>query len=255
MRGIKDTLSRMWLVIRCSILGNIIGIIPGIGGDTACFFAYGHAKQSEKNGHLFGTGVVEGVIAPQAAINAKEGGALVPTVAFGIPGSAGMAILLGAFYVQGIKAGPEMLTTNLWLVFSMAWTVALANIIGAAVCLCFANKMARVALLPGDYLFPVVLLLAGIGSYCTRNELGDLVIALIFGFVGYGMKKYDWPRPVIIIGLVLSRIAEKNLLLSLRLYKETFLLRPITLILLTILVVTIFMTIRGRRREQEGGAA
>ncbi len=254
MRGVKDTLSHMWLVIRCSVLGNIIGIIPGIGGDTACFFAYGHGKQSEKRGNLFGTGVVEGVIAPQSAINAKEGGALVPTIAFGIPGSAGMAILLGAFYVQGIKAGPEMLTNNLWLVFSMAWTVAIANIVAAAICLGMANKMAKVALLPGDYLFPVVLILAGIGSYSTRNALGDLVIALIFGFVGYGMKKYDWSRPVIIIGLVLSKIAEKNLLLSLRLYKETFLLRPITLILLAILVATLVMTIRGRMREAKGGA-
>lgn len=253
MQGVKDTLSRMWLVFRCSILGNIIGIIPGIGGDVACFFAYGHAKQSEKNGHLFGTGVVEGVIAPQAAINAKEGGALVPTVAFGIPGSAGMAILLGAFYVQGIKPGPEMLNNNLWLIFSMAWTIAIANIIGAAICLSFANKIARVALLPGDYIFPVVLILAAVGSFSTRDALGDLVIAFIFGFIGYAMKKYDWPRPVVIIGLVLSSIAEKNLQLSLRLFHWTFFQRPITLLLMAICVATIVYTIRGRLREQAGG--
>jgi TctA family transporter len=253
MRGVKDTLSRMWLVFRCSVLGNIIGIIPGIGGDTACFFAYGHAKQSEKRGHLFGTGVVEGVIAPQAAINAKEGGALIPTIAFGIPGSAGMAILLGAFYVQGIKPGPDMLNNNLWLIFSMAWTVAIANIIGAAICLSFANKIARVALLPGDFIFPVVLILAAVGSFSTRDALGDLVIVLLFGFIGYGMKKYSWSRPVVIIGLVLAKIAEKNLHLSLRLYDWNFFLRPITLILIAICAATIVYTIRGRRREQTGG--
>jgi putative tricarboxylic transport membrane protein len=247
LRGIKDTFQHFWLVFRCSILGNIIGIIPGIGGDTACFFAYGHAKQTEKNRDQFGTGVVEGVIAPQSAINAKEGGALVPTVAFGIPGSAGMAILLGAFYIQGIKAGPDMLHNNLWLIFLMAWTIVLANIIGSGLCIGFANKMARVALLPGDYLFPVVLLLCGIGAYCTRNALGDLVVTMIFGFVGYGMKKYEWPRPVVIIGLVLARVAEKNLLLSLRLYQETFFLRPITLILIAIVLVTLMLTLRGRR--------
>jgi putative tricarboxylic transport membrane protein len=247
LRGIKDTFQHMGLVFRCSILGNIIGIIPGIGGDTACFFAYGHAKQTEKNRDLFGTGVVEGVIAPQSAINAKEGGALVPTVAFGIPGSAGMAILLGAFYIQGIKPGPDMLSNNLWLIFLMAWTVALANIIGAGICMSFANRLAKVALLPGDYLFPVVLLLCGIGAYCTRNALGDLVLTMIFGFVGYAMKKYDWPRPVVIIGLVLAKIAEKNLLLSLRLYQETFFLRPITLILIVIVILTLIFTLRGRR--------
>ncbi len=252
MRGIKDTLQHFWLVLRCSILGNIIGIIPGIGGDTACFFAYGHAKQTEKNGRLFGTGVVEGVIAPQSAINAKEGGALVPTVAFGIPGSAGMAILLGAFYVQGIKPGPDMLNNNLWLIFSMAWTIALANIIAAAICLPFANKIAKVALIPGDYLFPLVLMLSAIGAYATRDGLGDLIIALLFGFIGYGMKKYEYSRPVVIIGLVLAKIAEKNLHLSLRLYHGEFFLRPITLFLIAIAVVTIIMTIRGRKQEREG---
>jgi TctA family transporter len=252
LRGIKDTFQHLWLVFRCSILGNIVGIVPGIGGDVACFFAYGHAKQTEKNGDLFGTGVVEGVIAPQSAINAKEGGALVPTVAFGIPGSAGMAILLGAFYIQGIKPGPDMLNNNLWLIFSMAWTVALANIIGAGLCIGFANRMAKVAFLPGDYLYPVVLLLCGIGSYCTRNALGDLVVCMIFGFVGYGMKKYDWPRPVVIIGLVLARIAEKNLLLSLRLYQETFFLRPITIILILIVIVTLIFTLRGRKTQKGG---
>lgn len=249
LRGIQDTFQRLWLVFRCAVLGNIIGIIPGIGGDVACFFAYGHAKQTEKNRDNFGSGAVEGVIAPQSAINAKEGGALVPTIAFGIPGSAGMAILLGAFYIQGLKTGPDMLSGNLWLIFSMAWTVALANIIGAAVCILLANRMARVALLDGGYIFPIVLLLSGIGAYCTRNALGDLVVTAIFGFVGYGMKKYSWPRPVVIIGLVLARVAEKNLLLSLRLYHETFLLRPITLLLLLIVVVTIIFTLRSRRKE------
>lgn len=251
MRGIRDTLTHFWLVFKCSIIGMTCAFVPGIGGDTACFLAYGYAKSSEKRGKLFGTGVVEGVIAPQAAINSKEGGSLVPTIAFGIPGSAGMAILLGAFYIQGLKTGPEMLTTNLWLVFSMAWTVAVAHVIGAIICLSFTNKLAKVALLPGDYLFPVVLILAGIGSYCTRNELGDLVIALIFGFVGYGMKKYNWSRPVVIIGLVLSKIAEKNLLLSLRLYKESFLLRPGVLVMMALLVTCLFIAMRNRKRERE----
>jgi putative tricarboxylic transport membrane protein len=252
LRGIKDTFAHLWLVFRCSILGNMIGVIPGIGGDVACFFAYGHARQTEKNRDLFGTGVVEGVIAPQSAINAKEGGALVPTVAFGIPGSAGMAILLGAFYIQGIKSGPEMLGSNLWLIFCMAWTIALANIMGAGICMAFANRMARVALLPGGYLFPIVLILAGIGAYCTRDAVPDLVVTATLGFVGYLMKKYEWPRPVVIIGLVLARVAEKNLLLSLRLYHETFFLRPITIVLIIIVIVTLILTLRGRKTTKVG---
>jgi putative tricarboxylic transport membrane protein len=246
MQGIQDTVRNWWLVLRCAVLGNIIGIIPGIGGDTACFFAYGHAKQTEKNGKDFGTGVVEGVIAPQSAINAKEGGALVPTIAFGIPGSAGMAILLGAFYIQGITPGPDMLTSNLWLIFFMAWTVAIANILAAGICMAFADRIAKVALLPGDIMVPLVMILAGVGAYSYQNNFADLVLLLLFGFVGYAMKIFGWPRPVLIIGLVLARIAEKNLLLSLRLFQATFFLRPISLLLIVIVILTLAWTVRDR---------
>ena len=248
IRGIKDTYRHWWLVLRCSAIGNIIGAIPGIGGNVACFFAYGHAKQTEKNKDQFGSGVVEGVIAPESANNAKEGGSLIPTLAFGIPGSAGMAILLGAFYIQGIATGPEMLTSNLWMVFSMAWTVAVANIFAAGICLFFANRIAKIALLPGGYLFPIVLILAGIGAYSTRNALGDLVITLLFGLIGYAMKKYNWSRPVLLIGLVLARVAEKNFLLSLQLYKDTFFQRPITIVLTIIFVATLAHHLLRQRR-------
>ncbi|MCL5952292.1 MAG: tripartite tricarboxylate transporter permease [Chloroflexi bacterium] len=251
LEGIKDTYRHWWLTLRCSVIGNIVGIIPGIGGDTACFFAYGHAKQTEKNGDEFGTGVVEGVIAPQSAINAKEGGALVPTIAFGIPGSAGMAILLGAFYIQGLQPGPEMLSKNLSLIFLMAWTVAIANIIAAGLCLIFANRLAKVATLPGSIIVPMVLLLAAIGAYGTHVAIEDIVLAVIFGFVGYAMKKFDWPRPVLVIGLVLARTAEKNLLLSLRLFQVAdFFTRPLTLVLIAIFIATLVMTIRSRQAQE-----
>lgn len=251
VQGIKDVFKHWFLVLRCAIAGNVIGIIPGIGGDTACFFAYGHAKQTEKNGKDFGTGVVEGVIAPQSAINAKEGGALVPTVAFGIPGSAGMAILLGAFYIQGITPGPDMLNNNLWLIFFMAWAVAIANILAAAFCMLFADRIAKVAMLPGDIMAPLVMIFSAIGAYTYRNSLADLVLLLLFGFVGYAMKIFGWPRPVLIIGLVLARLAEKNLLLSLRLYQETFFLRPISLILIAIVIFTLIWTIRDRQMHSK----
>jgi len=250
LQGVKDVFQHWWLVLRCSAIGTLVGIIPGIGGDVACFLAYGHARQTEKSGPQFGTGVVEGVIAPESANNAKEGGALVPTVAFGIPGSAGMAILLGAFYIQGLTPGPEMLATNLWLIFLMAWTVIIANFLAAAICFVFANRLARVSLLPGSILVPLVLILVGIGAYGPRNSLGDLVVALIFGFVGYAMKKFDWPRAVLIIGLVLARVVEKNLLLSLRIYGETFLLRPITLVLLLIVLIALAAGVRQRLAER-----
>ncbi len=247
LQGIKDTFQNLWLVLRCSLLGTLIGIVPGLGGTTASFFAYGHGKQTSKNGKEFGTGVVEGVIAPESANSSKEGGALVPTIAFGIPGSAGMAILLGAFYVQGLTPGPEMLTTYVWLVFFMAWCIVVANLLAAIICMFAADRIAKVALLPGDIMVPLVMVLAGIGAYSFQNSLADLVLLLLFGFVGYWMKVFDWPRPVLIIGLVLARIAEKNLLLSLRLFHETFFLRPISLVLIAIVILTLVWTVRDRR--------
>jgi TctA family transporter len=247
LQGIKDTFKNWGLVLRCSLLGTIIGIVPGLGGTTASFFAYGHGKQSAKNGRDFGTGVVEGVLAPESANSSKEAGALVPTIAFGIPGSAGMAILLGAFYVQGLTPGPEMLTTNVWLVFFMAWCIVVANMLAAIICMFAADRIARFALLPGDIMVPLVLVLAGIGAYSYNDSLSDLVLLLIFGLVGYWMKVFGWPRPVLIIGLVLARIAEKNLLLSLRLFQETFFMRPISLVLIAIIILTLLWTIRDRR--------
>jgi TctA family transporter len=123
-----------------------------------------------------------------------------------------------------------------------------SNILAAAVCMAFANRMAGRSL-PAETPFPWSHP-RGIGAYCTRNALGDLVVTAIFGFVGYAMKKYQWPRPVVIIGLVLAKVAEKNLHLSLRLYHETFFLRPITITLILIVIVTLILTLRGRRREK-----
>ena len=247
LQGIKDTFKNWGLVLRCSLLGTVIGIVPGLGGTTASFFAYGHGKQTSKNGKDFGTGVVEGVLAPESANSSKEAGALVPTIAFGIPGSAGMAILLGAFYIQGLTPGPEMLTTNAWLVFFMAWSIVVANMLAAIICLFAADRIAKVALLPGDIMVPLVIVLAAIGAYSFQNSLSDLVLLILFGLIGYWMKVFGWPRPVLIIGLVLARIAEKNLLLSLRLFQETFFMRPISLVLIAIVFLTVVWTIRERQ--------
>ncbi|MGH7828932.1 MAG: tripartite tricarboxylate transporter permease, partial [Candidatus Binatia bacterium] len=125
MQGIKDTFHHWWLVIRCSALGAYIGVLPGLGGATAQWVAYAHAVQSSPDKERFGKGAVEGVLGPGAANNSKEGGSLVPTIAFGVPGSVSMAILLGAFIIQGITPGPDMLdpAKHLTLTFSFVWMI------------------------------------------------------------------------------------------------------------------------------------
>lgn len=156
--GIKDTFRNWWLVIRCAFLGSALGAIPGMGAAVIDWIAYGHAARTEKGAvESFGKGDVRGVLASEGANNAKEGGALVPTIAFGVPGSASMAILLGAFLIQGLVPGPEMLTTNLDVTYAMVWSVALANILGTGICFAFSNQFAKISLIRYSVLMPLIL--------------------------------------------------------------------------------------------------
>src|SRR6202021_2641282 len=132
------------LVLRCSILGTALGAIPGIGSAVIDWIAYGYAQRSEKNPETFGTGDVRGVIAPESSNNAKEGGHLVPTIAFGVPAGASMAILLGAFLMHGLTPGPEMLTKHLDLTYMIVWSLTLAHAIGAVICLAGALSLRQV---------------------------------------------------------------------------------------------------------------
>src|ERR671927_1272442 len=143
--GVKDTFRHFGLTIRCSLIGTFIGIMPGLGGSVAQWMAYGHATQSARDSEErkgFGGGDVRGVLGPGAACNSKEGGALIPTIAFGVPGSTSMAILLGGFFLLGMVPGPDMLTKHLTVTFSLVWTIVLANIITVGACFLLLNRLA-----------------------------------------------------------------------------------------------------------------
>ena len=133
--GVRDVVQHWWLVLRCGALGTGLGAIPGIGSAVIDWIAYGYAQRTEKNAETFGTGDVRGVIAPESSNNAKEGGHLVPTIAFGVPAGASMAILLGAFLMHGLTPGPEMLTKHLDVTYTIVWSLTLAHVIGAVICL------------------------------------------------------------------------------------------------------------------------
>jgi putative tricarboxylic transport membrane protein len=247
MMGIKDSIRRWPLLIRCSILGAVIGMCPGLGGDAAAFFTYGHAVQTSKKKELFGTGFVDGVIAPDSAHNAKEGGNLVPTLAFGIPGGAAMAILLGAFLILGVVPGVGMFTKHLSLVYSMIWVLVLANIIAVLICLPFAVKLAKVTFVRTSIIIPFIVVSASMGAFLTTRNLGNLVVVLAMGFLGYAMKVCKFPRAPLLLGIVLGRISERNLMLSLDLYGPTFIFRPIAFILLLIMFATVFYPVISKR--------
>jgi TctA family transporter len=256
--GLKDTFRHFGLTIRCSRIGTFIGIMPGLGGAVAQWMAYGHATQSARNAEErkgFGAGDVRGVLGPGAANNSKEGGSLIPTVAFGVPGSTSMAILLGGFVLLGLVPGPDMLTTYLPVTFSMAWTIVLANVITVAVSFLFLNRLARLTTVRGHLLIPVILVLVFVGSFTANNSYGDLIVTLVFGGVGYLMVLAGWPRSPFVLGLVLGKIAENYLYISVARYGAAWLARPFVLALFALaLLVVLYPFIQARRRAAGGGA-
>jgi len=224
-QGAKDCFRHWWLIIRCSSIGSIIGAVPGMSAAIIDWLAYAHAVRTEKGAkETFGKGDVRGVIASESANNAKEGGALVPTVAFGIPGSASMAILLGAFLIHGLVPGPDMLSKNLKFTYSMVWSVALANVLGAGMCYLFSSQFAKLATLRYTLIMPAVLGIIYIGAFEGSRNWGDLYSLLIFGVMGWLMKYFRWPRPPFILGFVLGDILERYLFISIERYGTEWLI-------------------------------
>ncbi len=256
MEGVKDTFRHWKLVLRCSGIGAYIGLIPGMGGGPAQWLAYAHAVQSSPHKERFGKGAVEGVLGPGAANNSKEGGSLIPTLAFGVPGSVSMAILLGAFVIQGIVPGPDLLNPAkyLTLTFSFVWIIVITNIITVAICFLFLNQMARITFVKGTYLIPFLLFLVYLGGFATKNSFGDMLLVLIFGALGWLMVKFDWQRPPLLLGLVLGGIAENNLFIASRIYGFSWLWHPGVLVIALIIVAgTGFPYLQARfKRLREG---
>jgi hypothetical protein len=257
MRGVRDTFVHWWLLLRSTVIGIYIGILPALGPTIADWVAYGHAAQSAKDKSQFGKGDVRGVIAPEAANNSVKGGDLVPTVAFGIPGSAGMAILLGAFLIQGLTPGPEMLTTKLPITFGMMWQLVVANIVAALLLMMWTNQLQRIIFIPSHLIVPAITLFVFMGAWTGNGQIGDWITILVFGVLGIFMKLGGWPRAPMILGFILGPIMENSLHLSVKAYGMSWLGRPIVLVLIALTVVTLGFAIRShlKQRRQRGAQA
>jgi TctA family transporter len=252
-QGVKDCFRNWWLILRCSWIGGGIGSIPGISASVVDWLAYGHALKTEKGAsQTFGKGDVRGVIASESSNNAKEGGALVPTVAFGVPGSATMAILLGAFLIHGLVPGPDMLTKNLSITYSMVWSVALANILGAGLCYAFSPQFAKIATLRYTLILPAVLGIVYIGAFEASRQWGDLITLLFFGLIGWIMKQAKWPRPPLILGVVLGDTIERYMFISIERYSLWWMLRPVVFVLLVLAIIGLMRPLLQDIRRQGG---
>ena len=251
--GMKDTFRHFWLVVRCSVVGVFVGILPGAGDGVAQWMAYAHAAQSAKDAKdraRFGEGDVRGVLGPGAANNSKEGGDLIPTIAFGVPGSGAMAILLGAFLIMGLHPGPDMLTKHLAVTYSMVWTLVIANVITVVVCLAALPYLAQVTRVRGGLIIPFLMLLVFIGSYTANRQLADLLVTLGFGALGYLMMRFGWPRAPLVLGFVLGKLAETYLFISIARYGYSWLAQPLVIAFIVLTVVVILFPYWQERKRR-----
>ncbi|WP_415715646.1 tripartite tricarboxylate transporter permease [Roseibium sp.] len=239
LQGFKDWLANWWLSLRCSFIGCIIGALPGLGGSVVDWIAYGHALQTTKNRESYGTGDVRGVIAPESANNAKEGGALIPTILLGIPGSGSMAILLGGLILIGVEPGTELVTDQLDLVYLIIWSIAAANIVGAGICFALSPQIAKLTTIRYVLLAPFMFGIIFFAAFQATRSWGDLVALFLLSTLGVYMKRFGWSRPALLIGFVLSARVEKSVYQTVALYGASFLERPIVMVLLVLTVLSI----------------
>lgn len=244
-RGMRTALNHKWLLVRSSLIGTFVGMMPGVGSSGAHWIAYAQARHTEKGGlESFGKGDVRGVIAADSANNSVDGGTLIPTVVFGIPGSGGMAILLAILVISGVQPGPAMLTRHLDLTISLVYVVALANIIVVPIMLFAARYITRIAAVPPNLLAPIVIGIVTLAAYQATYSIEDLVLVLAFAVLGIFMKRYGWPRPPILIAVVLAEIVEKYLWLSVNTYGFSMFLRPQFLGIIAVMVLVMVVSLR-----------
>lgn len=246
--GILFTLRHPRVLIQSSFLGTLCGMVPGVGGSIAGFLAYGTVRQQavSREGRPLGTGNPIGVLAPEAANDAKDGGALLPTVVFGLPGSATWAVVLGALLVHGITPGRSMVESRLDIIFVLVLSLIASNVLSSIIGLAASRVMAPVARLPAIYAAPVIFVIGLTGAYAASLTRGDVLVALAAGVVGYVLIKNGFSAVAIVIGLILGEVAETTLAQTLLTFGPTGLVtRPIALgILLSGLVLFIYPAVR-----------
>jgi TctA family transporter len=250
--GLMAVLRNRALLLRSSLIGTVVGLIPGLGGTAAAFIAYGDAARRAGPDSTFGEGDVRGVIAPEAANDAKDGASLLTTLALGIPTGAGPAVLLGVLAIHGIRPGAELMTTGLPLAFALIWSLFLSNWLTSIVGFASVRHLTRLTVVRVSRLAPAILVLATMGAFAQQGRLADVWVAYAFGVIGYFMKRHEWPRIAFVMALVLGPLFEANLRLTLALQeldRIVFWSRPTVLALLALILFTLFASVSTRKER------
>lgn len=249
IQGLKDTIREKWIVLRCAGIGTLVGILPGLGGSVVDWIAYGHVVQTSRDKSNFGKGDIRGVIAPESANNAKEGGGLVPTILFGIPGSGSMAVFLGGLTLLGIEPGPALIEEDLQFTYVMVWSLALANVIGAGMCFAMSSKVAKITTIPYGILAPFMIMIICFAAFQVTRSIYDLYTLIVLGAFCTLMKSYNWPRPALLIGFVLSDTLETYLYQAVQIYDWNFLTRTSVITIFIITLISVFLGMRTKKEK------
>ena len=253
LRGVL-TVFRNWTVfLRSSFIGVLIGVIPGVGGAVANFIAYSYAVQMSDEPETFGHGNPQGVIASEAANDAKDGGTLLPTVVFGVPGSTTAAIILAGLLLHGLTPGEALLTEDLPVLFTLLLALVMANLLTSLIGLVGAEQLARIAYVRTTLIVPAILVISFVGSFVVQHALVDVFIAALFGLVGYAMIQFDYSRVAMIIAVVLGPIVENSFIRTLQLSRgdyTIFVTRPVSAVLVALVLLTLLLpAVRAIRRR------
>lgn len=255
---LPEALRQRFNIIRSSVIGVIVGIIPGVGCSVGGFLSYDAAKRASKTPEEFGKGSPEGILASETANNAVTGGTLIPLLTLGVPGNPVTAVLLGGLMIHGLRPGAELFTLNADITYGFILSLLVANILFVPIGLLFARYCARVIQVPVSVLAPCILALAVIGSYSIRGAIEDILIMLFMGMVGFGMNIFSVPRAPLVLGLVLGTLAESELARSLALvqgdvpaFMVQLFTRPICIVLLCLCAYALYQGIVQHRRNSK----
>ena len=240
MAGTREVFKFPVPLIRSSVLGTIIGIVPGLGINAASFITYVVEKNAAKDKDTFGEGNTKGLIAPQTAIGAVTSSALIPAFALGVPGSSSAALFLSALSIHGIQTGYSFYSKNGDMVSTIIWGMLLAQFAFAILGLLGAKYFAKITEMPNSLLVPLILMLSVVGAYATRRQIMDVVVMLVAAVVGYCLERNKFPLSCLVLGLILGSLAEDNYCRAMRLSGNSwsiFITRPISLALIIVIVV------------------
>ena len=258
--GARDAARRWRVVLRGSVIGAAVGLLPGVGASVSQWIAYADAARRSRDTRPFGSGAIDGVIAPSAANNATLGGALAPTLALGVPGSLMSALLLGALIMKGLVPGPRLLAPeavggHLELVFAVVWFMVLGNLLAVALASAAGGALVRVTQIRPRRLVPFLLLLIFVGAFTERQSFEDVVVMCAMGGLGLLLARYGWPRTPLLLGLVLGPLAENRVVLSQEAYGAAWLLRPGVLLLAGVMVTILVLPFRRPNRSRDTSPA